>query len=65
MPRQHFYPRVRSCLMFLSLTRHSPESATGLSRGSAHHTCWANRSSSSQYPSLGGAASLLTFWAEL
>lgn len=51
--------------MFLSLTRHSPESATGLSRGSAHHTCWANRSSSSQYPSLGGAASLLTFWAEL
>ena len=51
--------------MSLSLTRHSPELATGLSWGSAHHTCWANRSSSSQDPSLGGAALLLTLWAEL
>lgn len=51
--------------MSLSLTRNSPESAVGLSRGSAHHTCLANRSSSHQYLSLGRAASLLTLWAEL
>lgn len=51
--------------MSLTLRRHSPESAVGLSRGSAHHTCLANRSSSYQYPSLGGAASLLTLRAEL
>ena len=59
MPRQHFYSRVGSCLMSLSLRRHSPESAAGLSPGSA------NGSSSCQYLSLGGAASLLILWAEL